>query len=133
MYPDRRLAVLTHKPVSLTANLYWSMIESGLGLVAVCLPTFRALFGQVSLDAMTKSFRSAFSLHLPTWQTGWRSKASDSRIELSGGSSEHGKHDHASTLETYAMRTGETRITKERIPEGKIHVQNSIGQIEQWV
>lgn len=108
------------------------MVESGLGLVAVCLPTFRALFGQASLDNMIKSFRSTFSLHSRTTQTGWRSKDNESTIELSGGSSEHTKHDHPGTLETYAMCAGEDGSGKQRVPDGRIHVQSSIGQVEHW-
>lgn len=48
--------------VSLTSNLYWSMVESGIGLIAVCLPTYRLLFSQFSVQVLLDSVRSVFSL-----------------------------------------------------------------------
>ncbi|KAL8671454.1 MAG: hypothetical protein Q9168_004042 [Polycauliona sp. 1 TL-2023] len=117
--------------LSLTANLYWSMVESGLGLVAVCLPTFRALFGKSSLDAMVHRFRSTFSLRSRTSQRGWLSRNSESRIELSGGSSERFKQDQTGSFETYAVCESELQ-RKDKVQDGKIHVQSSIGQTEDW-
>ena len=49
--------------VSLTANLYWSMVESGVALIAVCLPTFRALLGKAAPEGILQSFRRIFTLH----------------------------------------------------------------------
>ncbi|KAI4121453.1 MAG: hypothetical protein LQ338_006351 [Usnochroma carphineum] len=117
--------------LSLTANLYWSMVESGLGLMAVCLPTFRALFGQFSLDAMIQSFRSTFSLHSRASQTGSRPRNTVSKTELSGDSSEHLQQEH-STFETYAIRGDKVENGKRRVPDGKILVQSSIGRVEDW-
>ncbi|KAL8724599.1 MAG: hypothetical protein Q9166_007856 [cf. Caloplaca sp. 2 TL-2023] len=116
---------------SLTANLYWSMVESGLGLMAVCLPTFHALFRQVSLDSLVQSFRNTFSLHSRASQTGLRSKNSVLKTELSGGCSEHFEQEH-STFETYAIREGKVENGRGRVPDGKILVQSSIGRVEDW-
>ena len=46
----------------LTAEMYWSMIEMGLCVVAACLPTMRPIFGEPSAEKLFKSFRSIFSL-----------------------------------------------------------------------
>lgn len=54
--------------VSLTSNLYWSMVESGIGLIAVCLPTYRLLFSQFSMKVLLNSVRSAFLLRSQTFQ-----------------------------------------------------------------
>ena len=48
--------------VEIAIVLYWSMIESGLALIAACLPTLRYLFGNTS-ELYSKNVRSFFSLH----------------------------------------------------------------------
>ncbi|KAF2115243.1 hypothetical protein BDV96DRAFT_646257 [Lophiotrema nucula] len=49
-----------------TLGLYWSLLESGLALIAACLPTLSSLFfkkkGGKSLTMMLQSLRSVFSL-----------------------------------------------------------------------
>ncbi|KAL8705569.1 MAG: hypothetical protein Q9201_001309 [Fulgogasparrea decipioides] len=118
--------------LSLTANLYWSMVESGLGLIAVCLPTFRALFGEFSPGALIQSFRSTFSLHSRASGTGSPSKNGVPETELSGGSSEYLKQE-PSPLETYALRERDDDVNKKgRVPDGRILVQSSIARVEDW-
>jgi hypothetical protein len=39
------------------------MVESGLGVLAACLPTQYALFGSTGLQSIVNSVRSAISLH----------------------------------------------------------------------
>lgn len=120
---------LTHGPVSLTANLYWSMLGSGLGLMAVCLLTFRGLLDQFSLDAIAQSFRSTFSLHSRASQAGSVSK--NSKTEPAGVSSEPSEQER-STFETHAIREGKVENGSGRVPDGKILVQSSIGRVEDW-
>ena len=47
--------------LAITRNLYWCMVESGLGLLAVCLPTLRSLWGTKASGWLT-SVRSVFTL-----------------------------------------------------------------------
>ena len=42
--------------------MYWSTIETGLALIAACLPTLSYLFNGVSLQSAVNSVRSALSL-----------------------------------------------------------------------
>lgn len=42
--------------------MYWSTIESGLALIAACLPTLSYLFNGFSVQSAVNSVRSAFSL-----------------------------------------------------------------------
>ena len=35
--------LITLRPVTLTVNLYWTMLESSLALIAACLPTMHVL------------------------------------------------------------------------------------------
>ncbi|KAI4153400.1 MAG: hypothetical protein L6R39_001580 [Caloplaca ligustica] len=117
------------KDLSLTANLYWSMLGSGLGLMAVCLLTFRGLLDQFSLDAIAQSFRSTFSLHSRASQAGSVSK--NSKTEPAGVSSEPSEQER-STFETHAIREGKVENGSGRVPDGKILVQSSIGRVEDW-
>ena len=43
--------------------MWWSMLESGLALLAACLPTLAHLFTTRSLESAIKSLRSVLSLH----------------------------------------------------------------------
>ena len=49
--------------MEITEELYWSMIESGLGLIAACLPSLplRSMLGQFSPGPLLDSLRSFFS------------------------------------------------------------------------
>lgn len=116
----------------MTANLYWSMFESGLGLIAVCLPTFRALFGQHSLRALIEMSRSAFSLHSWTRGTGAQSKDDISGIKFARISTKHfQQEDSTHKHHVYCERTDD-KDRKGRVPSGRIHVQRNIAQVEDW-
>lgn len=47
-----------------TSGLYWSMIESGLGLCAACLPVQYGLMKSKTIQSVVKSVQSAISLRL---------------------------------------------------------------------
>ena len=42
--------------------LFWAMMEMGVAMIAVCLPTLRPLFRNWSLESIIRSVRSAVSL-----------------------------------------------------------------------
>ena len=42
--------------------LFWAMMEMGVAMIAVCLPTLRPLFRDWSLESIIRSVRSAVSL-----------------------------------------------------------------------
>jgi hypothetical protein len=48
---------------TLTTLLYWSMIETGLALIAACLPTLHYIVARSSIKAMLSSVRSAIGLN----------------------------------------------------------------------
>jgi len=63
-FPNLVGLILTHSSAdTITGTLYWSMVEVGVGLLAVCLPTIRFLFRGLSPESVINSIRSAFSLH----------------------------------------------------------------------
>ena len=46
----------------LTTEIWWSMLEMGISVVAACLPTIRPLFGELDPERIIHSIRSMFSL-----------------------------------------------------------------------
>ena len=42
--------------------LFWGMVELGVGIIAICLPTLRPLFRGFSPESILRSIRSALSL-----------------------------------------------------------------------
>ncbi|KAI1382875.1 uncharacterized protein F4822DRAFT_435250 [Hypoxylon trugodes] len=46
----------------LTTEIYWSMIEMGISVVAACLPAIWPLISKISLESMVHTVRSMFSL-----------------------------------------------------------------------
>lgn len=70
---------MTHKSVDpylnadgighLTTEIYWSMIEMGISVVAACLPTMRPLFRHIPTERLRNFFTSLTSRgsrnHLP--------------------------------------------------------------------
>ena len=46
----------------LTPTQYWPMIESSLGILGACLPTYSPLYKKVSLESIIASVRSMISL-----------------------------------------------------------------------
>ncbi|KAH6670379.1 hypothetical protein B0J14DRAFT_670688 [Halenospora varia] len=49
--------------LEITGQLYWLLVEAGVGLFASCLPTVRFLFKGFSPESVISSIRSALSLH----------------------------------------------------------------------
>ncbi|CAD6576753.1 MAG: hypothetical protein ASARMPRED_007869 [Alectoria sarmentosa] len=66
LYLQTQQAAIQEIPVdfdeSITLIMYWSTIETGLALIAACLPTLSYLFNGVSLQSAVNSVRSALSL-----------------------------------------------------------------------
>ena len=106
----------------ITTQLYWSMLEMGLSLIAACLPTMRPLFGDKSKDRFFTSVRSFFLLRSLSSSFSWRktpreaskdykdfSNASDARLV-------HASQYHVG-VETHAMRDIESQID---VPPGRI-------------
>ena len=45
-----------------TYLLFWSRVECGLGVIVVCLPTLRSLYGSISPKSILSGIKSVFSL-----------------------------------------------------------------------
>ena len=56
------LRILTLFTESLTAVMYWSMVEDGLAVVATSLPTLHYFIARKPVQSMTRSVRSMISI-----------------------------------------------------------------------
>ncbi|KAI0485071.1 hypothetical protein GGR56DRAFT_616728 [Xylariaceae sp. FL0804] len=105
----------------LTTEMYWSMIEMGISVVAACLPAIWPLFGRVSLESMVHTVRSMLSLESLT-PSGNRGSGERSRdgMDSDGGSQQSGpyKRIHERMGEDVA---GDSHI--EAIPLGELEAQ----------
>ena len=118
--------------VSLTANLYWSMVESGIALIAVCLPTFRALLGK-GPEGLLQSFRSIFTLNSRSSRSNQTSHNSV-KLEDQRSSTErfvpgsHSRETHG--FHSYAMHDLNGPNADATTPKGGILVHKTISSAE---
>lgn len=126
----KTLASLQYLPIVLvTRTLYWSMFESGLALIACCLPTLRFLFGPASMERLQRSLRSMLSLHSIDSGQSQPTEVSDGRYErYNGSNTSHApfvkEGEGEPGIHTYAMQDIEASL--DLPPPGQIHVKNSI-------
>ena len=110
---------------------YWAMLESGLGLVACCLPTLRFLFGKWAPDNMLRSIRSMLSLDSLRSQGSRRGErlpegdtnSTGSRKDLSGPENVLGVG--GCYNETHAMRDLESQRGSVMVP-GNFYIKQSV-------
>lgn len=69
--------------LAITRNLYWCMVESGLSLLAVCLPTMRSLF-TARPPGWATSVWSVFTSRSRSWQPSGEG-AGDSYTQIRNG------------------------------------------------
>jgi len=115
--------------------MFWGMLEMGVAMVAVCLPTLRALFQGWSPESIIRTFRSALSLGSSTSkERSYRlssnkrhkkgeSEASLADVEAWGVLGDEGRHQAYAMGQVHAQR-GE----KARVPVGAITVDKNLTQ-----
>ena len=85
--------------------LFWGMVELGVGIIAICLPTLRPLFRGFSPESILRSIRSALSLRsIHSGSSGarrspGRSAAKEAQQPLGSDSSIVGIHMEATTYD----------------------------------
>lgn len=108
--------------LTITSTLYWDLFESGVGFVAVCLPTLRPAFGKSASGSWLRSVRSVFSLR-SLGSNGQRSTAAarhhGSESEVSIRSDTHSQLDDRSSTnkrsnEMFVLEDMERKITTRR-------------------
>lgn len=113
--------------------LFWSMIESGTGIVAACLPTLKIIFSQSTIDKFVSSVRSTFSLRSRSTHNSYP-EVHDERDRRSEGSSvvQLAKLGGVSSVESYAMKDTEY-LSDTKAHQGEIRLQNTFQQQESFV
>lgn len=109
------------------------MFESGLALIACCLPTLRFLFGSASLERLQRSLRSMLSL--PSTRSGQSepTEINDGRYErYNGSNTSHAPFVKEEEVEpgmhSYPMQDIEAPL--DLSPPGQTHVKNSISRFD---
>ena len=116
--------------MEITQVLYWSMIESGLALVAACLPTLRFLFGNFSPESLIRSIRSVMSLESLRSQRSEDSRhvrLSDQDSTSTSSHTQLAKGEEVGATEIYAMADLEAQKS---MPHSQIMVKSDIVQVE---
>ena len=120
--------------------MFLGMLEMGVGMIAVCLPTLRPLFHGWSPMSIIRSFRSALSLDsVGSKKRTFRSSAAnprgraESEISLAERAS-LGYADSANLHQAYALEPVTARQdTKRNTPNGEIHVSRKLTQTVETV
>jgi len=122
--------------IVITRGLYWSLIESGLAIIACCLPTLNALVNVTgSLESVVRSVRSMVSLR--SYGSGRSSKNTKNFETLSGNGNSSksaivADHSNPASIHAYAMGDLSKENTSNSIREipgpNGIYVHNKVEQ-----
>lgn len=115
--------------------MFWDMLEMGVAMVAVCLPTLRALFQGWSPESIIRTFRSALSLgSSASKERSYRSssnkrhkrgesEASLADVEAWGVLGDEGRHQAYAMGQVHAQKGEQARV-----PVGSITVDKNLTQ-----
>ena len=93
--------------------LFWGMVELGVGMIAICLPTLRPLFRGWSPESIIRSIRSALSL----------------RSIHSGGSSARSTGRPAKDVQQVGSESSIVGINMETITNGKASTEGNVTRV----
>lgn len=93
--------------------LFWGMVELGVGMIAVCLPTLRPLFHGWSPESIIRSIRSALSI----------------RSIHSGGSSARSTGRPAKDAQQVGSESSIVGINMEPITNGKASTEGTVTRV----
>ena len=123
-----------------TQQLYLSVLENGLSLIAVNLPSLRRLFAEIEPESVIRSVRSILSLRSRQSATSGDkpgSRSATSYPTKNNGASKssqfHLAHLENESIETYAMHDIEGADLRGPLPQGKIKVTDRIIQSDMHV
>jgi len=123
--------------VVITRGLYWGMMESGLAIVACCMPTLHALILKSSIESIVRSIRSATSLQ--SFSSGKSKKftplSGDSRaLNSKVSASSVPDHSNPASIHGYAMGDlSKASHDTSNLDQDKIWVNSEFEQIHSSV
>ncbi|MCJ1265965.1 hypothetical protein MMC22_005847 [Lobaria immixta] len=119
-----------------TVQWHMSVLENGLSLIAVNLPSLWCLFTKVKPESILRSVRGRFSLHsrqpytTSVGKPGLHSRLSSlsNNEPVLTSSPSHSGHPKVQSIETYAMYDIDERDQGARLPQGQIQITDRITQ-----
>nr|AUW30967.1 putative GNAT-family acetyltransferase [Cladonia uncialis subsp. uncialis] len=113
-----------------TLILFWSLIESVMALLAVCLPALHTLFRKSSLESVIRSVRTMASLGSETRRSQVSHTDIENRSESTTSYAQMVPRDapHA-RIENIAMRDLSSKASQQIVPQGEIAVNTTFTQI----
>lgn len=113
-----------------------SVLENGLSLIAVNLPSIWCLFTKSKPESILRSVRGRFSLHsrqpytTSVGKPGLHSRLSSlsNNETVLTSSPSHSGHPKVQSIETYAMYDIDERDQGARLPQGQIQITDRITQ-----
>ena len=123
-----RSQVLTSRIVSNTRAIYLSVLEAGLSLIAVNLPSLWFLSSKINPENILRSVRNMISLRSGRYAA---SQSSLGKIPgLPSSSQSYLARPEDPSIETYAMHEIEDAKPSQQLPAAKIQITNRIYQTE---
>jgi len=118
----------------ITYLLFWTMIECGLGVIVVCLPTLRSLYGKMKMSpgSILSGIKSAFTMRSLQSRSSTQPGTSgfESYVKSAKSSSDHStstlRGDDA-TMHTYIVGAPDLE-KQDNLPESGIQVRNEVEQ-----
>lgn len=100
--------------------LFWGMMEMGVGMIAICLPTLRPFFRSWSLESIVRSFRSISlrsigSGHKPSIDANENVARSDSETAIIGPQQQGFEHKDRGIMDVEAYPMG--RVGRDKAPK----------------
>lgn len=114
-----------------TQAIYLTVLESGMSLIAVNLPSIWYLFAKIKPESVLRSVRSIISL--PSSSHSKSSHAPDKSRNHSSSSISYLAHPEGQTLETYAMHDIDDGAGVPPVPYGNIGVKATFTQTAERV
>lgn len=120
----------------ITKQWHMSVLENGLSLIAVNLPSIWCLFTKSKPESILRSVRGRFSLHsrqpytTSVGKPGLHSRLSSlsNNETVLTSSPSHSGHPKVQSIETYAMYDIDERDQGARLPQGQIQITDRITQ-----
>lgn len=123
-----------------TKAIYLSVLEAGLSLIAVNLPSLWCLLNKVKPESVLRSVRSIISLRSKCSANSLNKNGSHSPLSslsknghTQSSSQDHLAHPETQSIETYAMHNMEDVHHRPQLPLGKIQLTDSISQSAVYV
>lgn len=118
--------------------MFWGMLEIGVAMVAVCLPTLMPLFHGWTVEKFFQTLRTFFSLESLSLRRSARSSSSKRHQKMDSETSlakeDFGYTKQSNSHQAYAMGPVDSQHTDaEKVPGGSVWVNSKLTQTVETV